>query len=85
MNGQYGDFTNNITALDRAQLEARAKWADDTAQSFDCMNDNVKDCVLNIWRVFSESHSAAEAVKLNYPADEFDDVIAKIAALIEQV
>lgn len=85
MNEQYGEFGKNIASLDSAQEQVKAAWKDETANSYDVLNENVKLCVQKIWALFSDSKAGTEAVKKNYNPDEVDKEIAKLGMRIEQV
>ena len=85
MNEQYGEFRKNIASIDSAQEQVKAVWKDETASSFDVLNENVKLCVQKIWALFSDSKAGTEAVKKNYNPDEVDKEIAKLGMRIEQV
>ena len=85
MNEQYGEFGKNIIALDNAQEQVKTVWIDETAKSYDTLNENVKACVGKIWALFSDSKSGTEAVKKNYNPDDVDKELARLGMRIEQV
>ena len=85
MNEQYGEFGKNIIALDNALEQVKTVWMDETAKSYDALNENVKICAEKIWALFSDSKAGTEAVKKNYSPDEVDKELAKFGMRIEQV
>ena len=85
MNEQYGEFGKNIIALDNALEQVKTVWTDETAKSYDTLNENVKICAEKIWALFSDSKAGTEAVKKNYNPDETDKDLARLGMLIEQV
>ncbi len=85
MNGQYGEFSNQIIALDRALKQVRTVWTDPTSASFTELNENIKIYAEKIWAMMADSHGGLEAVKKNYNAEETDREIAVLGMRIEQV
>ena len=85
MSEQHGEFSKNIALLDAAQEQVKTVWSDETARSFDGLNDNVKLCTSKIWSLFCDSKAGVEAVKKNYNADTVDKDLVRIAMQIEQV
>ena len=84
MNEQYGEFGKNIIALDNAQEQVKTVWKDETARSYDSVNENVKICAQKIWALFSDSKAGMEAVKKNYNPDEVDKELNRIGMQIAQ-
>ena len=85
MSEQYGEFSKNIASLDNAQEQVKNVWRDETARSFDVLNDNVKFCVKKIWSLFCDSQAGVEVVKKNYDSDTIDKDLARLGMQIEQV
>lgn len=85
MSEQYGEFSKNIIALDNALEQVRIFWTDETAKSYDALNENVKLCIQKIWALFSDSKSGAEAVKKNYNSDEVDKELARLGLQIDRL
>lgn len=85
MSEQYGEFGKNISSLDSAQETVRGVWHDETAKSFDCLNDNVKLCTKKIWALLTDSQAGVQAVKKNYNPEDVDKEIARLGIQIEQV
>ena len=85
MNEQYGEFGKNIIVLDNAQEQVKTVWKDETARSYDSVNENVKICAQKIWALFNDSKAGMEAVKKNYNPDEVDKELNRIGMQIEQV
>lgn len=85
MSDQYGEFSKNIAMLDTAQEQVRTVWKDETAKSYDVLNDNVKLCAGKIWSLFCDSKAGMEAVKKNYDSEEVDKDISRLGMQIEQV
>lgn len=85
MSEQYGEFSKNFALLDSAQEQVKTVWRDETARSFDQLNDNVKLCSERIWSLFCDSKAGVEMVKKNYNSDAIDKEIARLGIQIEQV
>ncbi len=85
MSEQHGEFGKLITLLDTAQEEVKSVWRDETARSFDPINDNIKLCTERIWTLFCDSKAGVEAVKKNYDSDTVDKDLARLGMQIEQV
>ena len=85
MGEQYGEFSKNIVALDTAQEQVRSVWLDETAKSYDSLNNNVKKCVQRIWALFSDSKNGTDAVKRNYNSDEVEKELSHLGIQIEQI
>ena len=85
MSQQYGQFAKSIMQLDAAQERVRATWCDDTARSYEPLNNNVKLCAQKIWAFHCDSQSGVELVKKNYNSDEIEKEIARLGAQVEQV
>lgn len=85
MNEQYGEFGKNIIALDNALEQVKTVWMDETAKSYDTLNENVKICTQKIWSFFSNSCAGTEAVKQHYNPDDVDKELARLGMRIEQV
>ena len=85
MSEQHGEFSKSISLLDAAQEQVRTVWRDETARSYDSLNDNVKMCTQKIWALFCDSKAGVEAVKKNYDSDAIDKELARLGMQIEQV
>lgn len=85
MSEQHGEFSKNIALLDAAQEQVKTVWRDETARSFDNLNENVKLCTTKIWTLFCDSKAGVEAVKKNYNSDTVDKDLVRIGMQIEQV
>lgn len=85
MTEQYGEFSKNIAALDAAQEQVETVWQDETARSYNNLNNNIKLCTQKIWTLFCDSTIGIEAVKKIYDPDMVDKEITRLGIQVEQV
>jgi hypothetical protein len=82
---QYGDFTGTINRLNSDLGDVRTVWFDQTALTYDHVNENMEDFAIQIWMYYNNSLAGYNAVKANYNESEFDDTINQLNAKIASV
>ena len=85
MDNQYGDFTKNIIALKDDLQEVYGVWQDQTAKSYDVLNENIEDCAEKIWAHLVNSQNGYNSLKRNYNSDEYDKYIAELTVQVDEV
>ena len=61
----YGDFLGSMIRLDDELREVRAVWNDQTALTYDHINENMKMISAKIWEHYCNSLNGYESVKQN--------------------
>lgn len=69
---QYGEFTEAINRLESGLSEVRMVWVDQTALTYDHINENMKHFATQIWNRHNNSVAGHNGVKANYDEIEFD-------------
>lgn len=82
---QYGEFAESINRLESNLSEVRCFWTDQTAQTYDHINENMEAFTMHIWAHYSNSVSGYEVVKANYNEAEFDDELNQLNSKIYSV
>lgn len=82
---QYGDFTEIINRLNGDLSDVRMVWLDQTATTYDHMNENMEHFAIQIWAYYNNSLAGHNAVKSNYNESEVDDMINQLNAKIASV
>ena len=77
---QYGAFSQAIVSLDGGLSEVRAAWQDQTAQTYDSINENMKACAAAVWQVYTNAAGLYEMEKKNYNESEFEQYINELGA-----
>ena len=85
MDNQFGEFTKNIIALKDVLQEVRGIWQDQTANTYDALNENIEACSQKIWAHLVNSQNWFAALKRNYDSDEYDKYVASMAVQVEEV
>ena len=85
MDNQYGEFTKNIIALKNDLEEVRSIWQDQTANTYDVLNENIESFTQRIWLHLVDSQNGYDALKRNYDSDEYDRFVARMAVQVEEV
>lgn len=78
MSEQYGEFLSSVRKLDDALREVRLVWNDQTARSFDSVNDNMKFLSEKIIIAKGSAISSMKMLKDNYDEEEFDNTIHRL-------
>ena len=82
---QYGDFTEVINRLEGGLSEVRTVWADQTALTYDHINENMQHFAAQIWNYYNNSVAGHNAVKANYNEAEFDNTLNQLNSKIDAV
>lgn len=82
---RYGEFTDNINTLDRDLDSVRTVWTDQTAITYDSINDNMKVFASKITALFGNAEAGFNAVKANYDESQFEDTIGRLSAKVVAV
>ena len=85
MDNQYGEFIKNIIALKDDLQEVRSVWQDQTANTFDALNENIEACTQRIWLHLVDSENGYAALKRNCDSDDYDRYVAQMAVQVEEV
>ena len=85
MDNQQGEFTKNIIALKNDLQEVRGIWQDQTANTYDALNENIEACAQRIWAHLVNSQNGYAALKRNYDSDDYDRYVARMAVQVEEV
>ena len=82
---QYGDFVEIINRLKSDLCNVRLQWNDQTALSYDQLNENMEHFVIQIWNYYNNSLEGYNAVKANYNESEFENTINRLNSMIMSV
>lgn len=82
---QYGEFSDSINRLESNLSEVRCVWADQTAQTYDHINENMEVFTMQIWTHFCNSVSGKELVIKYYNEAEYDDELNQLNSKIYSV
>ncbi len=82
---QYGDFVEIINRLKSDLSNVRLQWNDQTALSYDQLNENMEHFVIQIWNYYNNSLEGYNAVKANYNESEFENTINRLNSMIMSV
>lgn len=82
---QFGEFTENISNLDSSLAKVRSVWVDQTAMTYDEINENMKVFVSQITASKVNSIAGYNAVKANYNESEFDSELNQLEARVATV
>lgn len=81
----YGEFSDIVIRLDDALKEARTEWTDQTAMTFDQLNDGIKGIVKNMWGCYASSEKARNMVLNNYKENEVDRALNSLERKADSV
>lgn len=82
---QYGEFSESINRLESDLSVVRCVWTDQTAQTYDRINENIEAFTMQIWACYCNSVSGYEIVKANYNEATFDDELNQLNSKIYSV
>ncbi len=81
----FGEFTENISNLDSSLATVRSVWVDQTAMTYDEINENMKVFVSQITAYKTNSVAGYSAVKVNYNETEFESELNQLGAKVAAV
>lgn len=82
---QFGEFTENIDHLESSLSAVRSVWVDQTAMTFDEINENMKVFVSQITAYKENSIAGYNAVKANYNETEFENELNRLGTRVAAV
>ena len=82
---EYGDFTGVINRLESSLNDVRTVWTDQTAVTYDAINDNMKHFSREIWNYYNNSVAGYNMVKANYNEAEFQNTVNQLSAKVAAV
>ncbi|MDE6435208.1 MAG: hypothetical protein K2L07_13370 [Lachnospiraceae bacterium] len=82
---QFGEFTENINNLESSLTTVRAVWIDQTAMTYDEINENMKVFVSQITAYKENSIAGFNAVKANYNEVEFENELNQLGVKVAAV
>lgn len=82
---QFKEFTENINNLENALRIVRAVWVDQTAMTYDEINENMKAFVAQIIAHLENSVAGYNAVKSNYSESEFENELNQLGTKVAMV
>ncbi len=77
---QYGEFTQVINRLEDSLREVRTVWTDQTAITYDCINENMQNFAMQMWTCYTNCEEGYNAEKANYNQAEFDGIVNQLAS-----
>jgi len=81
----YGEFLGSVNRLEDNLNNARSVWTDQTAQTYDTINENIEDFIEQISQCYDSSVAGQNAVKANYNESEFNDELNRLNSKIDSV
>lgn len=82
---QFGEFTENINNLESSLTTVRSVWVDQTAMTYDEINENMKIFVSQITAYKENSIAGYNAFKANYNETEFENELNQLDAKVAAV
>ena len=82
---QYGDFSSIVGRLTNNLGEVRSVWNDQTALTYDHINENMEHFSIQIWNYRNNSLAGYNMVKAKYNEDEFEDTLNRLNSKIASV
>ena len=71
----YGVFSPSISNIRHEWATLRSVWTDPTAQTYDCMNENMEFLTQSVWTAREQSAAGDKMVRDNYDKGECDRVL----------
>ena len=82
--GYYGNFEPSLVYLRDALQDVRSHWTDPTAQTYDCMHENLAAYAANVTNYYNDSVAALGEVNKYYNEDDFDAQLNTLGAMVEE-
>ena len=79
---QYGPFSAAVAELDHALSTVRSVWTDQTAATYDTINDNMQTIAQRIWASREAAAAGEAAVRENYNEGEYDSILNSLGGRI---
>ena len=71
----YGVFSPSISGIQSDWSSLRSVWTDPTAQTYDCMNENMVFLTQTVWACREQAAAGDKMVRDNYDKGECDRVL----------
>ena len=81
----HGEFSDSIIRLNDGLKEVKTVWKDQTALTYDQINENMERFTIRVWECYTNSLNGYEAVKRHYNESEMDDKLNQLNAKISSV
>ena len=78
--GNYGKFDPHVYHLQDELKEVRTYWRDQTAKTYDCMNENVEVYAKRIWEKSVIVKNRGDLVKRMYDEDSLNRELYVLAS-----
>lgn len=78
-------FANCIHNLENSLSEVRTVWMDQTAFTYDAINDNMKSFTDKIWLTFCESTASYNDMKKAYNEEEEENILREMGCMVRSV
>lgn len=83
--GVYGIFGAVIADLESSLSQVRSVWTDQTAQTYDCINENMLQLAQLVWEGRERASAGEQAVKENYDEGEYDSILYNLGSRINSL
>lgn len=81
----YGAFGADISSIQQEWNAVRGVWTDPTAQSCDCMNENMERLTQAVWACREQAAAGDKLVRDNYDKGECDRVVYSLQAQVAEL
>ena len=77
---EQGEFFSSISRLQANLSNVRADWNDQTAKTYDQINENIEELTAEIWSCHIEAVECCDMIKANYDEAEFERELNQLAS-----
>ena len=81
----YGVFSKSISDLYDNLKEVRCVWADQTAQTYDHINDNMDAFAEYMWAYYVRAEKSADYIKSSYSESDYDNELMNLRSKVSSV
>ena len=82
---ENNEFAETLSALSDSLTSLMSRWTDETAKTYEPINENVENLTSKINSHFNNSKQLHELLKKNYNEEDLDSLIQMLASKVEQV
>ncbi len=82
---QYGIFGAVLAELNEALAQVRSVWTDQTAQTYDGINENMEAYAQRIWASAQTAATGEEMVRKNYDEGEFESILNNLGGRVARL
>lgn len=82
---KYGIFASVLAELNAALQQVRSVWTDQTAQTYDAINENMEVYAQRIWHSGQTAATGEEMVRKNYDEGEFEGILNNLGGRIARL